>query len=440
MDLILKEKVNACLEAKKQSKVSIVLDWLSLYFNQKDIFCKEYEPGDTVKVNDDLYLVWIDQPTLHFLTHFVIVYKKEECGHLLCNSRNEKFFPKEVVKVDFANHTLYSGQWFELYEQLQQWHLVYRSASRIDIAIDGVQYLYELMNIYAKQNPDNRTISLKNSSQSRAIFSAKVLDTKSMNFQNFNIGSSGGNKMVTIYNKSLELIKSGKDYIQDYWLKNGVIDTKNDLEKAAKKLSKNEIVGKGSEDIYRFELRLKSEAIRVIEGFRPEILTTGQGLAGIVKTHTSKYFDMYWNDNENVSRCTGIEILPLEKLEAININKVERQQTGGMYKAKLSIHLTIENIHKGYSYLQKYAYNEAIEMIFQNVEAYRLSDYLRDKLPEWKRDYRYLIDDDRLNEVIFVLAEIEKQNALYQSSDSELASRHDQADATANFGEDYPYF
>ncbi|MFK5282306.1 hypothetical protein ACI3PL_22380, partial [Lacticaseibacillus paracasei] len=70
----------------------------------------------------------------------------------------------------------------------------YHGCSRIDIAIDGVGYLQELMNVYAKQNLGKETILLKNNSEKRSIFSAKVLNPKTRLFENFNIGSSGGNK------------------------------------------------------------------------------------------------------------------------------------------------------------------------------------------------------------------------------------------------------
>ncbi|WP_228581331.1 hypothetical protein, partial [Staphylococcus aureus] len=63
-----------------------------------------------------------------------------------------------MVKVEFSNHSLYSGQWIEVYDSLVKYGLKYKGPSRVDIAIDGVNYMQQLLNVYAKQTVRNRTI------------------------------------------------------------------------------------------------------------------------------------------------------------------------------------------------------------------------------------------------------------------------------------------
>ena len=87
--------------------------WLSFYFLQLDFFNQGMSEGDTQIINDDLYLLCIDRPTLHFNKHVVVIYKKTECAHILFDTRNEKFFAKDICKVEFVNHTLYSGVWID---------------------------------------------------------------------------------------------------------------------------------------------------------------------------------------------------------------------------------------------------------------------------------------------------------------------------------------
>lgn len=440
MNQAIKQRIDELLKERDNSNVCISLDWLSLYFKHQLKFEKSYQEGDQIVLTEDCYLLEINRPTLHFTTHFVLFYKNEECAHVLCNSRNEKFFAGDVVKVDFVNHTLYSGQWVEIYELLQNFGLVYHAAGRVDIAIDGVNYLQELLNIYAKQSVRNRTMILKNSSELRARFHAKVLNTKTMLFENFNIGAHGGNKMITVYNKSLEIVKSGKKYIQDFWLKNGVIQPSEQIDlphqseqlKKAEKRGKETFYLKGYRNVYRFELRLKSESIKEIEGFSIKMLLTPEGLANIVRTHCKKYFEACFNDNRNVTKCTPFDLLPYNKLNARVIAKIQRVEKGGLYKAKLTVHGLIQDVYKGN--VNSWNYNESIEVIFDRVAKYNLWDWLEMKLPEWDRLYINFVHKDRINDVTIIKNRIAELVEQYTRRDSyNDAINNDQASATASF-------
>ncbi len=430
-----RSEVESLLIERDNSPVCISLDWLSLYFRQKGIFAEAYEEGDQIVISNDCYLLAIDRPTPHFNTHFVLFHKNEECAHILANPRNERFFKKETVKVDFANHTLYSQEWIKVYDELKKHGLVYHAASRVDIAIDGVGYLQRILNINAKQSIEDITVCLKNSCEARSRFSAKILNTKTYLFENFTIGTHGGNKMITVYNKTLEIAKSGKKYIQDYWLKNGLIHELNDLDALNNEIKAREKKGdeafsiEGRKNIYRFEIRLKSESIKEIEGFSVEMLKTGKSLAAIVRTHCKKYFEACFKDNQNITLCTSFDLLPYDRLGAKVISKIKRQERGGVYKAKLTIHGLIQDIHKGY--VRQDNMNESIEIIFDRAAKYELHDYLRDKLPEWRRLYKNFVNQDRINDVCIVMNRIEAMNSPEDARD--IADRNDNAEATARF-------
>lgn len=439
MDRSIKNEVDLLLREIPDCKVTIALDWLSLYFTHKTIFEQNYTEGDQIKINEDCYLLEINRPTLHFHTHFVLFYKKEECAHLLLNSRNKVFFKEDVVKIEFSNHTLYSGIWMDVYDSLIKFGLKYKGPGRIDIAIDGVNYIQQLLNIYAKQTVRNRTIILKNSSEIRARFSAKVLNTKTMLFENFNIGAAGGTKMVTVYNKSLEIVKSGKTYIQEFWKRNGILTEVNDLDYFANEIKRIENKGvetfylKGFKNIYRFELRLKAEAINEIDGFSIDMLKKASGLADIVKTHCRKYFEMCFNDSRNIARCTSFDILPYDKLNATVINKIARVEKDGVYKAKILIHGLVLDLYKGYT--QNFNTNEIIETIMDRVAKYRLTGYLDNKMSEWDAKYRKFIDPDRLNDVTIIINRIIDLNNSLVEDTADIAERHNQPLSTAGFQE-----
>ena len=436
---ITNEYVKIVSERMNHANFSIALDWLSFYFKHQGFFSNTLVEGQTQVLNNDCYLLALDKPTPHFDKHVIVIYKKTEVAHILFESRNEKFFKKDLCKVEFVNHTLYSGIWMEIYNLLIAHGLVYHAASRIDIAIDGVGYLQQLMNIYAKQTLSNKVTRLKNSSTIRARFSAKVLNPETMDFENFTVGSGTGNKMITIYNKSLEILKSGKMYIQDYWLANGVINNLVDYGSKAKEIEIKEKNGidvvalNSGSDVYRFEIRMKSEAVKEIENFTPEMLMRKGGLASIVKLHCKNYFELSYMDDVNISRCTPIALLPYERLDAELINKIERVEKDGEYKAKMTIHGIVSDIYSGR--VQSSNFNESVEMIIDRVMSYSLAEYLDRKLLEWDNKYRPLIDGERINDVILIIAQIKNRNGQLMESVSDMAERNNQAFATSYFGD-----
>lgn len=439
-----KQLLNKVLRLQKQAKkepVSITLDWLALYFTQNDHFLPDIQEGDSVIFSDKCFASAIDRPTLHFNSHMVVNYEGEECAHLLFNSKNEKFFAKDVVKVEFKNHTLYSGIWQKVLLALQKFGLRYKAASRIDIAIDGLNSMHQLLNLYAKQTRKNKTLALKNSSASRARFSAKVLNDKTMLFENFNIGGNGGNKMITVYNKTLEIVKSGKKYIQEFWLRNGLIKGITDTEKQAEAILKMEAQGhetfhlEGHENIYRFEIRLKSEAIKEIKDFNLDMLTSAAGLASIVKLHCNKFFEPILTNANKTCDCSPVNIIPFKRLGAVHIEKIQRVETDGMYKAKLTLHGIVQDLYKG----RVNDVQECISTMFDRVDRYRLAWYLNNKLPDWEKKYSHSTSSAVMEETAAALQTIRNTLEPYLSDTNEdvrdIADRNGQAYSTANFGE-----
>jgi hypothetical protein len=436
--------VDEILETKNQRDYSIALDWLSMYFYNLSLLENDYEEGDDIKIDDNTFLIAINRPSQHFKSCYELYHQGEKCAYLLANPRNLKFFETNIVKVDFVNHTLYSGVWKVLFDLLNKSGLKYKSCSRVDIAIDGVSYLHRLMNFYAKQDVGKEKILLKNSSEKRSLFSCKVLNPRTRLFENFNIGSSGGNKMVTIYNKSLEIAKSGKDYIQEYWLKNGVISSKKDIEKQGLLIKEYESKKgvfiadlKGYENVYRFEIRLKSEAIKEIQGFSVDLLTSAKGLASIVRLQTQRYFEAVKNDNNRISRCTPIELLPLNRFGGEKLEKINRVENDGLYKAKLTVHGIIQDFYKGK--IDAFRQNEAIELIVDRCVEYRLTDYLTRKLEEWDKKYSPFLSNERLNEKSLFISELRRSCSIEHYSDTiSVALMNDNAYATASFGDGLP--
>ena len=486
MDKTIMRKIVAIEKQAKNEAVTIAIDWLSIYFIQSGQFPEHISDGDSLHVSyydgfkkeqvtiDNIYLVGINKPTLHFNSMYSIILDGEEVGALLLNSKNAKFFDKNIVKLEIKNHALYSGAWIDVVENLQKFGLRYKACGRIDIAIDGMNSMHQLLNLYAKQNLYNKTLQLKNSSESRAIFSAKVHNPKTMLFENFNIGGNGGNKMITVYNKSLEIVKSGKKYIQEFWLRSGIISELQDIDKQAEALKEWEPKSfetfhlEGFSNIYRFEIRLKSESIKEIENFYLSMLMDSVGLASIVKMHCAKFFEPILCDDPKPIRCTAVEIIPFERLCAVKLNKIARVETDGVYKAKVGIHGIVQDLYRGR--IEKGKIDECISTIMDRVTRYRLAYYIDNKLDEWHKRYSgsivaedvQFVEDSMckiLSLIIPMVADRYKEIAIedYFSAwdmrinkaknegknigflkvkKDDLAKRNDQSEATASFGED----
>lgn len=469
MDKRLINRIDGLKRQAETERVTIALDWLSIYFTQSGQFSEKIEDGDNVQVNDNFYLVAINRPTLHFNSMFQVIQDGEEVATILVNSKNEKFFEKNVVKVEIKNHALYSGAWMDVVDVLQKFGLRYKSCGRIDIAIDGMNTMHQLLNLYAKQTVNNKTLQLKNSSQSRARFSAKVLNPQTMLFENFNIGGSGGNKMITIYNKSLDIVKTGKKYIQEYWLRNGIIGELEDLDKQASEIEKWEAKGfetfhlAGYKNIYRFEIRLKSESIKEIEEFGLEMLMSSSGLAGIVKLHCGKFFEPILCDDPKPCYCSPVNIIPFKRLRAVKLEKIARVETDGLYKAKITIHGIIQDIYR--CRIEEGKEGDCVTAIMDRVDRYKLGHYLDNKIDEWDRRYRsgiekkhfkrvednlylvlkklhdYLIENYGTKEVSEDIWDVRIRNLKTMAKRKkgkhiDAADRHGQAGATAAFGED----
>ncbi len=486
MDKSTLRKIVAIEKQAKNEPVTITLDWLSIYFVQSGQFPENISDGDSLAVSyydgakkeqvtiDNIYLVGINKPTLHFNSMYSVILDGEEVGALLLNSKNAKFFERNIVKLEIKNHALYSGAWIEVVEKLQKFGLIYKACGRIDIAIDGMNSMHQLLNLYAKQNLYNKTLQLKNSSEARARFSAKVLNPKTMLFENFNVGGNGGNKMITVYNKSLEIVKSGKKYIQEFWLRSGIIAELQDLDEQATAIEKWEAKGyetfhlEGFRNVYRFEIRLKSESIKEIEDFSLDMLMDSAGLASIVKLHCKKFFEPILCDDPKPSRCKPVDIIPFDRLQAVRLEKITRAETDGVYKAKITIHGIVQDLYRGR--IEKAKIDECISAIMDRVTRYRLAYYIDNKLDEWHKRYSgsTVTDDEKIVEdsmckiltmIMPMVADRYKEIAIedyYSAWDAriskgrndgnnmgfvknkkkDLAGRHDQANATADFGED----
>jgi hypothetical protein len=377
------------LSQAKNINSTVVIDWLSVYFiTQEDTIPEPEDPEKekVVQYSEHLVLVYSGTGNKNFKYLWSVMYKGINVATVLSHTRSVKFIKKGVVKVDYKNHLFYTDQLWPVYDMLvKKLNLRFKNVSRLDIAFDGLNYLYDFCNAYVKQDSKKKIVELKG----RTRINSKVLDRQTMKYQNFNIGAQNSSKFITIYNKSLDIVKTRKEYIQQFWLKNGILKNRMPLDVLCNNLKRSQeekIYLEGYENIFRFEIRLKSEALNEIRGFKIDMLRDTNSLVSIVKLHVRSFFDaVYLTDNNKISRCINIDLLPFSQFKITPLEKVELKDRNNIYKSKLAINLNVKNLFSG-----KFSLEEATakQAIINYIELCDLQKWFMNKYEnEWLKTY-----------------------------------------------------
>lgn len=381
-------------------KIVPVLDWLSINFKDPNAKVPEAETkDDVIKITDTISLKYFGKGNEHYKFIWHLLYNGEHLVNILSHTRNEKFVKKNMVKVEFKNHLLYTSDLWKVYDDvITTFELQYKNISRVDIAIDGLNYLVRFVNNYTKQSAENKVVELKG----RGKFKSNLLHRKSMYYNSFQLGSLK-KKQVTIYNKSQEIVHSQKDYIQRFWLKNGIARELIPLKELAKVLSakkdNDDIYHiEGYENIYRFELRLTGEMITEIKDFSIAWLRVPDKLMSIVKRLNENFFHFVDHRRTDNSKCPDIDLLPYNQfsIEPITLQRVECRTD--LYKTKLSIKKNVHQLYLGNLTPDNYV---ATEMLIFDVHNYDLKEWFSNKLPEWHKEYSKVGNDKEYIEQVY---------------------------------------
>lgn len=378
------------LQQSTSTMVTVVIDWLSINFTCPEDTIQEPEKENTnftYSVNNDLVLTYSGKGNKHFKYIWSVIYKQTKVAELLSHTRNEKFVKKNNVKIDFKNFLFYNAEVWPVYDFIKDsLGLQYKSTSRIDVAFDGLNYLYEFFNLYFKQTTQNKVVEMKGRSKLRS----DVYDRQKMKYESFKMGKGTDTKTVTIYNKSLDIVKTGKEYIQVFWQKNGILKEVLPFTAFGKmpKEEKNEKTYlDGYENIFRFEFRFGSDAIKDIKDFSIDKARDINYLVSMVKMHTRVFFDAIWLDNPRIDRCTPIELIPFDRFNIVPLEKAVIKPQDDIYKAKLSLHLLVKEYYLGKNWPDDAATKQRLEGL---IKDYGLETWFNKKFPEWNSEYKHL--------------------------------------------------
>ncbi len=193
---------------------SICVDWI-------EFICTWDEPIELAFINKISPNIIIEKVSVHRNLNFrnlhrVFYYGVEACEIYSC--ANNSFHTFNEVSVKVANVLLYSDQYNNIINRvLDSFGLTFARYARIDIALDGsdIMKIIGLLNKYSKSH----TIQCSNAA---ILILPTAFNKKELHWLSWSIGKTKSGISATVYDKTEEITNSRKEYIADYWSKNGI--------------------------------------------------------------------------------------------------------------------------------------------------------------------------------------------------------------------------
>lgn len=200
----------------------------------------DYEICECVHLRDQ------QKQTKHFSFLFDVYYYGEHVGTLQTHTKASNYFDPYSMQFKMLNHLLYTEDWLTIYSGILNgcgWS--HKSLTRVDIAIDGVGASNYRDMVYKAVN-----------TRSKVMLSGKTnisTNYKGNQIQSVSVGSRTSSKYGRIYNKTQELKRSNKNYINQFWVNSNLsIDSKTDVWRMEMEV-KSKLFKKRGYDIWRLK-------------------------------------------------------------------------------------------------------------------------------------------------------------------------------------------
>ena len=349
--------IKSSLNTAQNAKTCINLDWLQYY----GVLESGELLNDKTQIFDNVVCVRQGYGVSGWKNTFEIFVDGESAAFIFTNPRLDNL-PERAASVKIVNDLLYTDYWAECFLEICE-KISYKpkNVTRLDIALDGTNYMRPFLSGYFNQTPKNKHVY----QIGKAQWSSYWHDDTSMMSKRFSLGSTKSNKVVAIYCKTDEIKKSGKTYILKNWEKAGLDYT--------------------SQPVYRTEIRFKSQALKAIEDFNLNELSNIEYQKSLLRTGITGFLKFTVKPNKssdtNIRRYPEAKLFDWSKIGGALLSKTERIPTTDVYKAKMMIHkLTKDQII--------YGDDDLLESVVQRyVGNFDIEDWYTMKLDEWKKEY-----------------------------------------------------
>lgn len=344
------------------NKTLVNIDWLQMAVEIKE---ERFAAGMTF--NRGKYR-WIIRPvgTKHYRYCYDVYIENTQFFTVEASPRNSKGGADNKALVKFENWLLYTD-WHSVWMDFKDSQLAsVDRVSRLDIAFDGMEHIYNLMNDFITDKTSNYAVKLIGKSKISAGDINRV--TKRPTW--YSIGSRKGQKQAVIYNKTQDIDRLGKNYIREYWQRNRISELQS------------------KQPMYRFEIRLKSDYLKTLRGELLDVNTPdnlvdyindSDNLIALANLASYDFFEFIYCDNKHVSRCTRVVLLPPPGRQ---LEKTTAKPIGTPYKAKMAIHEAFYQLCADLTEKER-----GTETIATYIDLYQLHDWYNHRCKDFARRY-----------------------------------------------------
>ncbi|RYD55973.1 MAG: hypothetical protein EOP56_13640 [Sphingobacteriales bacterium] len=352
-------KYNCLHRYNPAHKFTIAIDWLQ--------FAVRLKLGKLMVLGTDFEYgtfrwIYTGHGTQHYKWLYHLYRGNEHMFTLQISPKKSKDETITIVKLE--NHLLY-GKWHnEVYHFNHYCVDQMIRISRLDIAIDGLNYLRPLLKETRIDIDDNRQYKMIG----KSTLSAYKFNRLTGMPNGYKLGSPKGNKQVVVYNKSKELEKGNKPYIKDFWKRNGLSIKDGDVDRfEARMLS-------GFLSRLTFDSDQTLTPMQIIENLRSDAFKLG-----IVTLFTNNFFEFVYKNSKNTTHCKRIDVLP-KKTSEMYLSKLKKRDT--VYKSKLTIHNMYKQVCD-----EKMNVEDAIVVMKNLLQQHDMYEWYEKVIVKYDKDY-----------------------------------------------------
>lgn len=294
-------------------KKTIALDWLQLSFRGGI----QWKGEDSVyRISSELILRDLKHGSKHFVRMAEVILNGELIGNVQFNPRNTEILDLDSVIFKADNRILYLEKYMnKIMDFVELTNLRFKHISQIDIALDAEQEGKGMFEFVDKL----RRNTIRNLGQ--ADYTVQVDSHNKLKY--FRMGSSSSNKLVRCYYKKVELIKSQKNYIREFWEFNDM-DTQKEVERVEISMRKKEL--------YKYHKFESIDDLLYLENV--------EFLASLFESGCKKFFEFvktkeYEKNKKDTTRCKKLSFFNLKGLGGSLLYKITSKVTTEIYRLKM---------------------------------------------------------------------------------------------------------
>jgi hypothetical protein len=342
------------LDNPSDNLYAICVDWI-------EFICSWSEPIDLAYDNNSVFTV--EKISVHHNPNFRYLHRiysnsVEVCDIYSCPNNSTHAFNEVSIKI--ANALLYTIYYHHTINRLlNEFGLTFVRFARLDIALDGTDILnqVDMLNKWAK------SYTVQSNNDAISILPT-AFNKKEHRWLGWSVGKGKSGISARLYDKAKEIAQTKKEYITDFWRKNGIHTT----------------------DVGRFEIQLNYKKLK---RYQLNLLSLEQlsdaGFVGAIFTNEVKSWLRFYrvrrkdmlNHKKEYAISKGKEIQFIKwgkipaKIELLQINN--HITNGSVINARNNISFNLREILKH----PDTSTTVQVEVIHKYANDYQLQDYVR---------------------------------------------------------------